>query len=97
MKVGFNVTTSITYKTPFVVNKQLVTVYLAIGEVVSCNTIFSWPFLKTIKSSIMTKNNYLFNGLLGDQFKMDIMVPQIYKESPKASEAIPVSLPVTIL
>ena len=40
-------------------------VYLAIGDRVTCNTIFSRLFLQTIKDSIMTNNNYLVSGILG--------------------------------
>ena len=49
----------------------------------ACNTIFSWPFLQTIKASIMTENNTLVSGLLEDKFKLDMMVPQRAKEAPK--------------
>ena len=51
-----DVTALITYKTPFVVNVKLVTVSLAIGKFVACNTIFSWTLLQKIKASIMTNN-----------------------------------------
>ena len=62
---GVEFTAAITYKTPFVVNGKLMTVFLDLGEGVACNTIFSCPFLKTIKASIMTGNNYLVSGILG--------------------------------
>ena len=39
--VGVDVTAVITYKTPFLVNGKPVTVSLALGEGVACNTIFS--------------------------------------------------------
>ena len=39
-KGGVDVTTVITYKNPFVVNGKLVTVSLALGEGVACNTTF---------------------------------------------------------
>ena len=95
-KLGINITTVITYKTPFVVNGQLVTVYLALGEGVACNTTFSWPFMKTIKTLITTKNNALVSGIMGYQFKLDMMVPQRPKDQPKAPEGIPVSLSFAI-
>ena len=47
------------------------------------NTIFLWPFLKTIKASMMTKKSALVSGILGDQFKLGIMAPQRSKEPPK--------------
>ena len=72
------------------VNTQAVTVYFNLGEVLACNTIFLWPFLRTIKASILTENNALVSGFLGEQFNMDIMVPQIYRKSTNTSEGIPV-------
>ena len=89
-KGGVYVNVIMTYKNTFVVNGKPVTVYLAIGEGVACNTIFSWPFLKTIKASIMTKKNGLFSGLMVDQFRTEMMVPQKAKESTKTSEGLPV-------
>ena len=49
-----------------------------------------------IKASIIIDNNTLISEILGDQFKMEIMVTQRSKEAPKTSEGIPVSFPVTI-
>ena len=57
---------------------------------------FSWLFLQTIQASIMTNNNTLISGIFGDQYKLDMMVPQISKEAPKTSEGLPVLFPVTI-
>ena len=78
------------------VNVHPMTVPLALGEGLACNTIFSWPFLNTIKDSIMTDNNVLFSGLLGAQFKLEMRVPQISREAPKTSEVIPFLLTVSI-
>ena len=83
-------TALITYKNTLEENKKPVTVYLALGEWVACNTIFSWLFMQTIKSLIMTENNALVSGLLGEQFRMEMMVPQRAKEAPKTSEGITV-------
>ena len=77
-------------------NVQLVIVSLTLGEVVVCNTIFAWTFLQTNKASIMTKNNSLFIVILGEKFKLNMMVPQRSQESPKSSEILPVLLTVTI-
>ena len=77
------------------VNEKLVTVSLSLGEGVACNTIFSWPFLQTIKASIMTTNNDLVSGLLGDKLRMEMMVPQRDKEAPKTPEGLTVSSPVS--
>ena len=77
------------------VNVKLVTVSLALGEGMARNTIFAWPFLQTIKASIMTENNDLVSRLLEEQFRLEIMFPQRETESPKKSEVIPVSLPAS--
>ena len=78
------------------VNGKPVTVSLAIVEGVAFNTIFSWPFLQTIKASIMIKDYDLVCGLLGEQFRLEMMVPQRAKEAPKTSEGLPVSFPFPI-
>ena len=62
---------------------QPVNVSLSLREGVSCNTIFLWLFLQKHYDSIITKNNALVIGILGDQFNTYMMVPQISKESPK--------------
>ena len=59
---------------------------LTLGEGVACNTIFSWPFKKNIKSSIMTKNSALVSELLVEQFNMYMMDPQRARGSPNTSE-----------
>ena len=78
------------------VNGKPVTVSLALGEGVERNTIFSWPLLQTVKSLIITNNNYLVSGLLGEKFRLEMMIPQRDKESTKTSEGLPVSLPVSL-
>ena len=95
-KGGVDVTAVITYKTPFVVDRKRVTVSLALGEKVARKTTFSWPLLHTIKDSIMTNKNDLVIGILGEQFRLKMMVPQIYKEEPKTSKGLTVPLPVSI-
>ena len=84
-KWGVDVTELITYKIPFAKNWQPVTVYLALVEVVEWNTIFLSPIIQTIKSLIINKNNTLVSGILEEQFKMEMMVPKIFKEAPKTS------------
>ena len=78
------------------VNRKSVTVFLDLGYGVACNTIFSWPFLQINRASITTNNNYLVSGLLVEQFRLDMIVPQIYKEPPKKSKGIPVSFEFSI-
>ena len=59
----------VTYKIPFVVNGKPVKVSLTIVEGVTCNTIFPYLFLQTNNYLIMTKNNDLGSGLLGEHFR----------------------------
>ena len=96
VKGGVDFTTSITYKNPFVVNRKPVTVSLAPVEGVERNTIFSYPLPQKIKASIMTDNNALVSGLLGEQFRMEMMVTQRSKESPKTLEGLQFLLSVSI-
>ena len=44
----------------------------------------------------MTKNNALISGILGEQFNLEIMVPQREKEATKTPEGITVSFPLAI-
>ena len=44
----------------------------------------------------MTDINALFSGILGYQFKLDMIVPQRSNEAPKTSEGLPVLFQVTI-
>ena len=78
------------------VNRKPVIVSLLLGEGVECNTVFLWTFLQKNKASIITNNKALVSGLLGDQFKLKVVVPQRSKEAPKKLEVLPVSLPLTI-
>ena len=68
------------------VKGHLATVSIALGEGATHNTIFSWSLLHTIKVSIMTDKNALISGLLGKQFKLEMMVSQLSKETTKTSE-----------
>ena len=78
------------------VNGKPVKVSLSLIEGLAFNNIFSCPFLNTIKASIKTKNTSLVSGLLVEQFSMEMMVPKRSKETPKISEELPDSLPVSI-
>ena len=71
-------------------------VSITLEEGMACNSIFSCPFMQTIKASKMTDNNALVSKLLGYHFRREIMVTQRVKEVPKTSEGLPDSLPVAI-
>ena len=66
-------------------------------EVVSCNTIYSWLFLLTIISSIMTESNALFNGIMGEKIYIERIVPLNSMEASKSSEVIWMSSPFSVL
>ena len=93
---GLEIKVVIALKYTFVVIGQPATASLALGKGAECNTIFSFPPLQKIKASILNENNDLIIGLLGEQFKMEMMVPQRAKEAPKTSEGLPVSLSFAI-
>ena len=59
-------------------------------------TVFLWPFLQKIKSSIMTKCNSLFSGILGEKLNLEMMVTIIFREAKITPEGILVSLLVSI-
>ena len=44
----------------------------------------------------MTENNSLVSGILREQFRLEMMVPQISKKEPKTSEGLTVSFPLSI-
>ena len=68
-----DVTEVITHKNHLVVNAQLATVSLTLGERVAQNTIFSWPLMQTIKASTMTENKDLFSGILVDHLHIELL------------------------
>ena len=83
--MGVDVTSVTTYINPFVENIQPVTVSLTLLEGVVCTTLFSWVFLKKIKASMITENNYLLSVLLGYHYKLEIIITQMSKKSPRIS------------
>ena len=62
----------------------------------TCKSIFEWSFLHTIEASIVTENNALCSGILGEPFILKMMVPQRDKDTPKTSEGLQVPLPAAI-
>ena len=65
----------ITYKTPYVIRGQPVTVTFALGSSIATNSILSFPFFQSIKASFLFENMTCISSLLGDSFKFDLMVP----------------------
>ena len=57
LKVGVYFNIVITYKTSFVANTQRMIEVFILVQLLACNIIFSWTFLKTIKASILTDKN----------------------------------------
>ena len=47
-----------------------------------------------IKATIITEKNVLVSGIPEDKFKMEMMFPQIHRETPKTPEGTSVSLTV---
>ena len=72
-KGGVDVTTFITYKTPSVVNSHLVIVSLSLENLFTFNTIFLWPFIQTIKVSILTDKNALVSGIILEQLNLEMI------------------------
>jgi hypothetical protein len=66
---------AITYKTPYILQGRPVVVTFALGPTIATNSILSFPFLQSIKATIMFENNTCVSGALGDSFKIDPMVP----------------------
>ena len=55
-------------------------------------TLFSYPFLKFIKASILLESNTLVSGALGEAFKLTIKRPEMPTASSSAPEGIPLAL-----
>ena len=65
----------ITYKTPYVIHGRPVLVTFALGNSIATNSIVSFPFLQSIKATIMFENMTMVSAMLGESFKIDSMVP----------------------
>lgn len=88
---GTRVTHIVTYKTPFRVNGQQVLLSLGLGNF-GIKTLFSYPFLKSIRSTIMLESSTLVIGLLRTAFQMVIKQPERAATAPSATEGVPVAL-----
>ena len=88
---GQKVTHIITYKTPFFVNGKQMYISLGLGDF-GIQTLFSFPFLKKLKATIMLESGTVVSGLLGTAFKLTIKRPDTIGMAPSVSEGIPVAL-----
>jgi hypothetical protein len=66
---------AITYKTPYVYQGRPVVVTFALGNSIATNSILSFPFLQSIKATIMFENMTCVSAALGDSFRLEAMVP----------------------
>ena len=85
----------ISYKTPYRRNGKPVVITVALGERVATNTILSLPFLVAIKASILFESMTLVSGVLGDSYKIDMMVPLRADRAPTITQAMPSSYAAT--
>ena len=89
---GTRVTHLVSYKTPYRINSKVVIISLGLGDFV-VRTLFSYPFPKSLKASILLESNTLVCGALGAAFKLTIKRPEPPSASaPTASDGIPIAL-----
>ena len=65
----------ISYKTPYIIKGKAVIVTFALGEHVSTNTVFSYPFLHGTKCSVLFESDTVVSGVLGESFRVESMRP----------------------
>ena len=90
-KGGTKVTHLVSYKTPYRIDGKQVLISLGLGDF-SVKTLFSYPFLKYIKASILLESNTLVSGALGEAFKLTIKRPEMPSTAASAPEGIPLAL-----
>ena len=79
----------IMYKTPYVHAGHPIVVSLGLGEAISCNTVFSYPFLSMIKAGILFKSMTMTSGRLGEVFLLEAMVPLRAQQAPYIPTGVP--------
>ena len=79
----------ITYKTPYVHMGCPIIVSLGLGEAISCNTVFSYPFLSVIKAGILFESMMMTSGRLGEVFLLEAMVPLRAQQAPSVPTGVP--------
>jgi hypothetical protein len=90
------VTAVITYKTPFRMSGQAVSVSFGLSESASTNTIIGLPFLRATRSAmIMTGDDeeVLICQRLGTTFRVDYQVPHRSNQAPKMAQDTHASFP----
>ena len=88
---GTRVTHIVSYKTPYKKDGKQVLITLGLGDF-GVKTLFSYPFLKSLKASILLESGTLVCGAIGTAFKMSIKRPELPTEAPTASAGVPVAL-----
>ena len=82
-------TAIITYKMPYMHAGCPIVVLLGLGEAVSCNTVFSYPFLSVIKAGILFKSMMMTSGRLREVFPLEAMVPLRAQQAPSVPTGAP--------
>ena len=90
-KEGTKVTHEVSYKTPYKIDGQQLLISLGLGDF-GVKTLFSYPFLKYIESSILLESNTLVSGALGESFKLTIKRPEMPYAAASAPEEITLAL-----
>ena len=81
----------VSYKTPYKIDGQQVLISLGLGDF-GVKTLFSYPFLKFIKASILLESNTLGSGSLGEDFKLTIKRPEMPTSAAFSPEGILLAL-----
>ena len=67
----------------------LIVVSLGLGEAVSCNTVFLYPFLSAIKAGILFESMMMMSGRLGEVFPLEAMVLLRAQQAPSVLTRVP--------
>jgi hypothetical protein len=84
----------ISYKTPYIVGGRPVTITFALGSSIATNSILSYPFLQSIKGTVMLENMTLVSATLGDSFRIESMVPLRANQAPIIPESAPAAFAI---
>ena len=79
----------ITYKMPYMHAGCPIVVSLGLGDTISCNTVFLYPFLSAIKAGILFKSMTMMSSRLGEVFPLEAMVPLRAQQAPSVLTRVP--------